>query len=391
MATPVAGATTSYELNAGVKVNMDESIYMLSPVDLPMTLGVDADGSMVVRTEPVDQIEYFWMDEEMLTRRIPIGGSVGATDATITVATPDGLRFRQNDLIRLVKAGGSEIIRVSGTPTATSIPCTLATHRGLFGTSATTFAVGDMMIGLGNLTAEGSGFPGMISRDRDLRSNYTQIYKDELKMSRTQRQISRYGVPDEWAKQLYNRTRENWISLEQNLLYGARSNNTTTKERTSGGLAHFLTGSNLNSSANAVFDVAQIQAAQQVCYNLGDVPMVLVINPNTLSDLNATGDSTRVRQEYVDGRRGRARVTVVDTEFGTTTIIRNRWVFSKNAFLIKPDGVIRRIFDPWQAVMLAKTTDSDDMGLVMEEGLQVKGYQHMYMWNNLTNAANLSV
>ena len=391
MATPVAGATTSYELNAGVKVRIDESIYMLSPTDLPLTLGVDAQNNMVLRTEPVDQIEYFWMDEEIMTRRVALAANVLVGDSALTVASPDGLKFRQNDLIRVVKAGASEIMRVSGTTTATNIPVTLATHRALFGTAATAFSTGDMIMGLGNLTAEGSGFPGPISRDRDLRSNYTQIYKDEIKMSRTQRQIARYGVPDEWAKQLFNRTRENWISLEQNILYGARSNNSTTKERTSGGLTHFLTGSNLNSTANSTFDVSHINAAQQVCYNLGDIPDVLVINPNTLSDLNNVADTNRVRQEVVDGRRGRARVTVIDTEFGTTTIIRNRWVYSKHAFMIKPETVVRRIFDPWQAVMLAKTTDSDDMGLVMEEGLQVKGYQHQYMWNNLTNAANLSV
>ena len=49
MATPAAGAVTSYELTAGIRLNIDEMIYLISPTDLPMTLGVDSDGTMVVR------------------------------------------------------------------------------------------------------------------------------------------------------------------------------------------------------------------------------------------------------------------------------------------------------------------------------------------------------
>ena len=389
MATPIAGATTSYELAAGVKVNIDEAINFLSPVDLPMTLGITAEGSMVLRKEPVDQIEFFWMDEVGLDRRIPLSANLAADGEEITVATPDGLRFRANDLIRVVKAGASEIMQVSGNPTATSIPVALATHRGLFGTSATAFSTGDMILGLGNVTAEGTGFPTNISRDRDLRSNFTQIYKDRMLMSRTQRKIGRYGVPDEWAHQLMRRTQENWLALERNILYGVRSNSSSTKVRTSGGLMHFI--SNVNANALSTFNVTDINTAQQVAFNLGGVPDVLVINPNTLSDINAATDSNRVRQTEVDSRRGRARVTVIDGEFGTTTVIRNRHVFSKHAFLIKGGEPTRKILDPMSMFMLAKTVDGDDAGLVAEEGLEVKGYQHAYMWTNLTNAANLSV
>ena len=42
------GIATAYDLTVGVKVNMDEAIYMYSPVDSPLILGTDADGNALL-------------------------------------------------------------------------------------------------------------------------------------------------------------------------------------------------------------------------------------------------------------------------------------------------------------------------------------------------------
>lgn len=383
MATPstASAGVTSYDLTAGLKLNFDEMIYLISPTDLPMTLGVDADGSMVVRTQPVDQTIFYWQDEEMLVPRVALTASATAGTTGLTVTTNEALRFATGDLVRAVNSLGTEVMKVTAVSGST-----VTVGRGYASTTAIALVTGDILVGIGTVLAEGSDPENFRTRDRDVRSNYTEIFGPyQIKMSRTERKITKYGVADEWAKQTYNRTRELMIRIEQALLYGAKDNQTSggdAGKRATGGLLHFLTA-NVDSTSTQL-TVSAISDLQQKCYNAGDVPLVLVANPASLADINDTENTSRLRVIETDSRRGRARVQVLDTEFGSTVIQRNRWCHPYHAFLIKPDGVIRRILDPLQYEPLAKTGDSDKAQLVCEEGFEIKGYQHMAAMTKLT-------
>lgn len=383
MATPTTSTAgvTSYDLTAGLKLNFDEMIYLISPTDLPMTLGVDADGSMVVRTQPVDQTIFYWQDEEMLVPRVALAASATAAQTALTVTTNEALRFATGDLVRAVNSTGTEVMKVTAVSGST-----VTVGRAYAGTTGIALVTGDILVGIGTVLAEGSDPENFRARDRDTRSNYTEIFGPyQIKMSRTERKISKYGVADEWAKQTYNRTRELMIRIEQALLYGAKDNQTTggdAGKRATGGLLNFLTA-NVDSTSTQL-TVSAITALQQKCYNSGDVPLVLVSNPASLADINDIENTSRLRVVETDSRRGRARVQVLDTEFGSTVIQRNRWCHPYHAFLIKPEGVIRRILDPLQYEPLAKTGDSDKAQIVAEEGFEIKGYQHMAVLNKLT-------
>lgn len=378
MATPVAGTVTSYALTTGVKINMDELIYLMSPTDLPLTLGVDSDGSMIVKTQPVDQIQFYWQDEELLTPRVALAGAAITADTTFTVAAGEALRFATGDVARVVRAGVSEMIRITGVSNAT-----ITATRGYASTTATTFAIGDFIIGTGAALAEGSDPENFRSRDRDSRSNYTQIFGPyKISMSRTEQKISKYGVADEWSKQLWNRSREYWMRIEQALLYGKANNDTSGKIRMTGGLTDYIT-SNVNSTSTQL-TLAAIVSLQQTAYNAGDVPLVLIANPNSLSDLNDVSNTSVVRVTEQDSRRGRARVEYIDTEFGSTVLVRDRWCSPHTAFLVKPDGIIRRVLDPMMYEALAKTGDADNAQIVGEEGFEIKGQAHMARFSNLS-------
>lgn len=379
MATPVLGSPLSYTHTAGVKVSMDEMIYLISPVDLPMTLGVDAEGSMIVGQEPVDQTTFKWMDEEMLTPRVQLAAAATTGETTLTVTTNEAYRFATGDIVRALKAGSSEVLYVSGLPSVS----TLTVTRAFGGTTATNFASGDLLMGIGAALAEGSDPEAFRSRDRDVRTNYTEIFGPyKISMSRTAQKVPRYGVPDEWAHQLFHRTREAMIRVEQALLYGVASDDTSAKKRATGGLLHFST-SNVDSTSTTL-TVAKIVDQQQACYNKGEVPPVLIANPNSLVDLNDVSNTSIIRTTNVDTRRGRARVETIDTEFGTTTLVRNRWCHPYTAFLVRPEGLKRRIFDPLQYQPLAKTGDADSALLVAEEGFEIKGVAHMATFTNLS-------
>lgn len=376
------GVATAYDLTVGVVVNMDESIYLLSPADSPMITGLASDGLSVISQRPVDEIVFSWLDDTILTPRSTVAAIITA-DTVITVASGDRTKFSTGDVVLVSKTNandsGGERIRVTGYGTTTD---TLLVTRALTG-SATTYASDSIILGLGTALAEGSDPEAARTVDRVETSNVTQIFgPTSVHVSRTEQAVRKYGVANEMTHQLMARMKENVISREQAFLYGVKSNSTTSKIRTTGGLANFIT-TNVNTTSTQL-TVANINTLQQTLYNRGGTPDRLMANPIALSDLNDLANTSIVRVEISDGRRGRVRTAYVDTEFGSVAIVRNRWMTAFDAFLFSREQVIRRVLRPLTFEMLAKTGDADKGQIVCEEGLEVIGQQHMARFEALT-------
>ena len=300
----------------------------------------------------------------------------------MSVSAADSYKFQVGDLVTVMDEGAVQhaaVLRVTAVNNSTGD----LTVAGWANHSAqTAIAVGDVVTCLGTALAEGSDPGTARSADRTIRSNYTQIFgPTPVEMTRTEQQITRYGVQDEFAKQLYGRTVENVITREQAFLYGQPIDDTTNKMRSTGGLNYWISS---NIDTTTTLTLASLESLMQTCYNNGGVPDLLVANPTSMATLNDISDSGRVRTVIDDPRRGRVPVTSVFHEFGETQLVRNRWGLKETAFVIKKENVQRRVIQPLVVEALAKTGDSDKVQIVCEEGLQVKGESHMGKWSTLT-------
>ena len=379
------GKVTSYDLDVGVKINMDELIYMISPVDSPLINGIGTDGRQLLASSAVDQTTFKWMDEELLLPTAAadaVNSNTGTSVVVVSVSAADSYKFQVGDLVTIMDEGAVQhaaVLRVTAVNNSTgdlTVAC-WAIHA-----AQTAIAVGDVVTCLGTALAEGSDPGTARSADRTIRSNYTQIFgPTPVHMSRTEQQINRYGVSDEFAKQLYGRSVENVITREQAFLYGQPVDDTTNKMRSTGGLNYWISS---NIDTTTTLTLASLESLMQTCYNNGGVPDLLVANPTSMATLNDISDSGRVRTVIDDPRRGRVPVTSVFHEFGETQLVRNRWVHKETAFVIKKENVQRRVIQPLVVEALAKTGDSDKVQIVCEEGLQVKGESHMGKWSTLT-------
>lgn len=380
------GKVTSYDLAVGVKINMDELIYMISPTDSPFINGIGTDGRQLLGSSPVDQQEFKWMDEELLIPRATVTdtGSAGAGATDVTVSAADSYKFQVDDLITIGEADAAvnaAVKRVTHVNNTAGV-LTLADWANSADWPATTAAHADTVICVGTALVEGSDPGEARSADRTIRTNCTQIFgPTPIHMSRSEQQVTRYGVSDEFAKQVYGRSVENVITREQAYLYGQYNNDTSNKRRSTGGLNYHITS---NTDTSTTLTVSALEALQQKCYNAGGMPDLLIANPASFATLNAVSDSGRVRTVIDDPRRGRVPVASVFTEFGETQMLRNRWCHAETAFLIAKDGISRRVMQPLVVEALAKTGDSDKVQIVCEEGLQVKGEQHMGKFTTLT-------
>ena len=382
-----SGKVTTYDLTVGEKIDIDELIYMISPVDSPLINGLAADGKSVLASSGVTETTFKWMDEEILLPRAAadaINANTGTSVVVVSVSAADSYKFQVGDLVTVMDEGAAQhnaVLRITAVNTTTG---DLTVEGWANHADQTAIAVGDIVTCLGTALAEGSDPGTSRSIDRVMRSNYTQIFgPTPMFMSRTEQQISRYGVADEFSKQVFNRSIENVITREQAYLYGQAVNDTTNKMRSTGGLSYFLS-SNVDSSSTTLTRAA-IETQLQTCYNNGGVPDLLIANPASLATLNDTDNTATVRHTFDDPRRGRVSTMSIFTEFGDVTVTRNRWCNAETAFLVKKEGIQRRVMQPLVVEALAKTGDSDKVQIVCEEGLQLKGQTHMARFSGLTS------
>jgi len=380
------GKVTSYDLAVGVKINMDELIYMISPTDSPFINGIGTDGRQLLGSSPVDQQEFKWMDEELLIPRATVTdtGAAGAGATDVTVSAADSYKFQVDDLITIGEADAAvnaAVKRVTHVNNTAGV-LTLADWANSDAWPATTAAHADTVICVGTALVEGSDPGEARSADRTIRTNCTQIFgPTPIHMSRSEQQVTRYGVSDEFAKQVYGRSVENVITREQAYLYGQYNNDTSNKRRSTGGLNYHITS---NTDTTTTLTLPALEALQQKCYNAGGMPDLLIANPASFATLNDSDNTETVRHVIDDPRRGRVPTMSIFTEFGETQAVRNRWCHAETAFLVAKEGISRRVMQPLVVEALAKTGDSDKVQIVCEEGLQVKGEQHMGKFTNLT-------
>ena len=369
---------TAYDLTVGVIVNMDEAIYMLSPQDTPFLTGVGADGLTLIGQSPVDEIQFDWMHDTILTPRSSLGALITGGQDYLTVASGERLRFSTGDVITLNVAGNtSEVIRVTGYGSTTD---SLTLTRAYAGT-AMTYATSAVIVGLGTALAEGSAPETARTVDRTQVSNLTQIFgPTKVDMSRTEQQVAKYGVGNEFTHQLMSRMSENAIAREQAYLYGQKTQSTGSKIRTTAGLDAFIA---TNVTTATSLDTASLVAVQTQAYNRGGFSDVLMGNPVVFTTLNSLADTAIVRQTVDDPMRGRTRVMWVDTEFGSVLIARNRWMLPTDAIGFNREQVTRRVMQPLVFERLGKVGDSDQGFIVCEEGLEVKGESHLFKFNSL--------
>ena len=372
------GIITSYDLTVGVKINMDEAIYFLSPMDTPLLSSVDGSGNAVLSQMPVDQRKFYWMDEEALLPRSQLAAAATTGTTILTVQAGHQLRFSTGDVIVVQEAAHSETMRIVDISATTAD--VIHVTRAWAGTAGD-IASGVHITSIGTALAEGSNPENARSIDRTEEYNFTQIYgPTKVSITRTEQGVGKYGISDEFGHQLMLRLKENAIAREQSFIYGVRSDSTTTKIRTSGGIKSFLTTN--NDSTNTILNVANLSTNMAACWNAGGVPDQLWANPVSLATLNAANDSL-VRVTNVETQRGVKPVMTVTTEFGDLTVVRNRNIRPLHAFGVFKEAICRRVFDPVFTERLAKVGDAENWMLVGEEGLEVKGEQHCFQMSAL--------
>ncbi len=372
----IPGTFQTYDLATGIKLDIEDAIWLISPFDVPLQGSYGSDGLSALSTDTCFEKKVEWLDETLLTPKTTLGAAIASTTTTIVqLAAGTGINFQTGDVLQW--DGEQALITAYGS-TADYVVVT----RGINSTTAVAGASGDTVIGLGSALAEGSAPPNARAVDRVDRYNYTQIFGPiGVQVSGTEQVVQKYGlVGTEFDHQVANRTKEAFIAREQALLNGIASAGSATVGRTMGGMTSFIT-SNVDTTTTTLTDSAILVQAQ-ACFDAGGSPNRLMVGSKQKRVISGL-DSSNIRYMQQTDARGQV-VDFYDTDYGRFDIVLNRWAAVSQLFMFEREQATISTLRPMQFEMLAKTGDSVQGQILSEITLKFRMQSHAARFSALT-------
>jgi hypothetical protein len=353
------GTRRTYDSQIGLRQNIEDVIWLISPFDVPLLGSFGPERRAVLGSEDVDSVKVEWLEDELVPGSDLLNGAAVTAAAFITVDNRG--YFKTNDLLRI----DNEFLRVSGYGVTAS---TLLVERSWGTPAATQHVDNSTVLILGTLPAEGADPVSGINFTRTTPYNITQIYQDEVEVTRTAEKAAMYGVKSEAAYQIAKRVKENAIKLERNTILGTRNDDSTNKKRSMGGLDYFI-ATNVDSTTTVITN-AKILDILQNSYNYGGAIDYFLMGGTQKRQISALY-STYVRISRDDNVRGSV-VDYFESDFGRIYMVLDRWVPTRFMFGIESQYVNFSWFDRFFTEALAKTGDRQKWEVLAEVSLKVR-------------------
>ena len=347
------GQVRTNDRTIGVKVDMDEAVYILPIDDVPLQRWLPS--------APTSNIKVEWM-EEQLTPQTDVISNVSGTGTPWDITVADGGRFRVGDQLHI--QGRAANIQFKVTVIASNV-LTVASFGGT--TNSDDPVNTDVVEIIGQVQAEGGDPLEARSIERTGLYNYTQIGQEKVEASRTARKQAMYALTDVFTHEVQKKFRELAIRFERALVLGQRYQSGST--RAMGGLFYYIsTNSRSGIAANCK---TLIQSLVRDAWTAGGSPQALWVSPAVKAAITANYDAA-LRRSVRDDTTAGFTVERLVTDFGDVDVFANRYFPSTKGLLLQREYDIKRVFDGYMYEDLAQTGDASKGEIVGEFSLEVK-------------------
>ena len=222
-------------------------------------------------------------------------------------------------------------------------------------------------------------------------NNRTQISRKSVIVSGTQDTVNTAGRNQELAYQISKNAKELKRDMELVLCNNqSAAVGSATAARTSSGLASWIQtninaiGANGQNANNAdqpgfartdgtqrAFTEAQLKGVAASTWNSGGDPSMIMLGSFNKQKLSGfTGGSTKMTQ--ADDKKLVAAIDIYESDFGSMTVVPNRFSRSRDVFVLQPDMWAVAYLRDFQMIDLAKTGDAEKKAMLAEYTLVAK-------------------
>jgi hypothetical protein len=354
---------TSYSDTTPQKRVITDVISLIDPSDTPLVMALGGlDGaSSKFRFVNGNGTKIEWLEDSLFALADTISHSLASNTTTISVS--DGSKFQEGDIVSL---GSADYAWVS---TADNSGDVLTVTRAYGGTAAS-MASGQTITIIGQARLEGDDSDDRAFTDREAPYNYTQIFHHEVKVSRTQNQISQYGIDEELEYQASKAVPSLMRLIEKNLFYGQRKAGSATTPRGFGGLGTFITD---NTASGASLAQSAFEDAAEAAYGDGGMgPWIAPLAPANMQKVKNFYDASAYLRVERDESTAGMVINRIATPFGMIDLLLDRWAPSGTIYLVDPKNAGLITYYPFSRHPLAVTGDYEREEVVGEFSLAVR-------------------
>jgi hypothetical protein len=244
-------------------------------------------------------------------------------------------------------------------------------------TVAAALTDGTTLFIVGNAVNEGSEPRDDTTRPRQILSNKTQIFRQDVRITGTRQATMMYAVSNELRHQIRLRTLEYKRELERTAILGKKEAGSAAETQLMGGIYDFLSGqsgSHIDQSTTTLTET-KINDVAQAVYDFGGEPNTLLLGPKQARVI-PTLERARVRVKQ-DSRMAGFYVTSYLTDLGVEMdILVSRWVPKQFAFVLDANKIKLIPLRGRKFILekLGKKGDYVEWELISEATLEFQGY-----------------
>jgi len=363
--------------DTNIAEDVSEIVSMVSPYETPLlTLIGDSDVA-------AKNVFHEWLEDELSPNSFTV--TAGTTDVAATTITPD------NNMASYIQVGAvlrnpatSEYMQVVSITGAV-----LTITRGAFGTTADAIAANATIEIINDAAVEGADVQEDTSRARTRQGNHTMIFKKDVIVSGTTRNVNMLGgIADELDYQVQKKTRENLRDLEKAVILSRKDTGqsagnligSASATRTFQGLLQYLedhthgaslSPAEIESSPNNT--AAAINRVVKGAWEAGASDIDTIVCGTEWKEAIDQLNSTVVRPTN-DESKYRRLTTVFEGTYGEQQVVLSRWMPSDTAiFIARPRiKIVPLSGRSFSFVPVAKTGDSDKGMIIGEYTLEVR-------------------
>lgn len=361
-------------------IDMDDVIALLEPSDAPLTVFTKRSG----QSEECFNPQFSWL-EDVLLPRVSLFDAAGYNNSvtTLNVAAGEGTKFNTNDLITNPTTG--EIILVSSIATDQ-----LTVVRGFGTTAGATIAASQDLLIIGNAQIEGATSRNALATQTVPKTNYAQIFRTPLGMSRTLKDSKLYGGNYK-TYQTKKVGVEHRVEIERSFLWGEPKQNLTSTggQWASGGLNYWIQTNRIDGGGALTY--ASFEKMAETVFRYGNQKMRLgICSPAYISKVDLLAEA-RLFFQTTSEVYG-VRINRIQTSHGDVMLVKHPLMqdlpeYNERAFILDMDKIKQRPFvgasTKLKMNIQAPDVDGEKHEYLTQMGLQVE--------NELTHAIHFNV
>jgi hypothetical protein len=359
---------TNAELQVSQVIDISNKVFQFDPAGSPM-MRVITERS---QTQPSKNTTIRWMEDAPVPTWFRANATINSS-ATALVTSADSSAIVPGDLLKVMSSG--EVVRVTANNTSTN---TLTIVRG-FGGTAASISANAWLLNLRGGQPEGDSSVDARATVKVEKTNYTEIWKTSVELSRTITEVDHYGfTPRDYERKKAGELHA--LSIERSFLFGRKKEDLTGARpiRAAGGFDEYVTTNRF--AVGGTLNEADVLDWVMDCFRYSVSPSrsrkLLICSREVQATIAGWGLNKLTINDKARSVYG-MEVTDYVTPAGTLSLIPHRLLengAAGSAYLIDPDGVFWR---PLHTTELRTNIQAPDLDGYKDEFLTEGSFQYV--------------